>query len=172
MSEPIKSPRLSVKALIYGRGPRAGQVLVIHKRMDQDGDFFLFPGGGQNHGESAAEALLRECREELGAEVRLGRLRFVRDYIARHHSFAHLQPGFHAVDLFFEAELIGEADYGRATETDNRQIGLAWLSLAELPSLPVYPRRVAEILSQEFLQGRTSGPRPVFSGLHYLGDVN
>ena len=33
-----------------------------------------FPGGGINFGESPEEALLRECREELGCKVRITKL--------------------------------------------------------------------------------------------------
>ena len=39
--------------------------------------FYLCPGGGQDHGEDAYEALRRECREEIGCDVVVGELAFV-----------------------------------------------------------------------------------------------
>ncbi len=83
----MRSVRLSVKAIII----REGRLLVLRCR-DQSGVWYVLPGGGQMAGETLDQALKRECLEELGCEIRMGPLRFVRDYIAWHHEFAATNP--------------------------------------------------------------------------------
>ena len=55
--------RVSVKGLIYDDG----KLLFVRERSNT----WDLPGGGLEHGESIAEALRRECREELGAEIEI-----------------------------------------------------------------------------------------------------
>ena len=78
-----KKVRVSVKALIM----EEGQVLC-NKYQKNGHVYYGLPGGGQNLGEPLPIALKRECLEEISTEVEVGRLRFVRDYIAQNHEFA------------------------------------------------------------------------------------
>ena len=55
--------RVSIKGLIYDDG----KLLFVRERSDT----WDLPGGGLEHGEGIAEALRRECREELGAEIEI-----------------------------------------------------------------------------------------------------
>lgn len=55
--------RVSVKGLIYD----SEKLLFVRERSDT----WDLPGGGLEHGEGIAEALRRECREELGAEIEI-----------------------------------------------------------------------------------------------------
>jgi 8-oxo-dGTP diphosphatase len=146
--------RLSVKAIII----REGRLLVLRCR-DSKGVWYLLPGGGQEVGETLDQALRRECLEELGCEVRMGPLRFIRDYIARNHEFAATDPDTHAVELMFECDL--ESEPSLATKPDAMQEGFAWLELTKVPGSRLYPR----ILEKELC----SAPR---NGVLYLGDVN
>jgi len=68
----IPGVRLSVKAIIV----REGRLLVL-KCRDQQGFWYVLPGGGQQVGETLDQALRRECLEELGCMpgVRLLRVR-------------------------------------------------------------------------------------------------
>ena len=68
----MKSPRVSARALIL-----RGNSLLAIRAKDAHGEFFVLPGGGQNHGETLPEALLRECREELGVEIEGVRINLV-----------------------------------------------------------------------------------------------
>ena len=61
----MSSPRIGVKALVV----RDGHVLMNEVRTARGEVLFGPPGGGQEHGESQAEALVRECREEIGAGI-------------------------------------------------------------------------------------------------------
>ena len=68
----------SAKAIIIENGA----ILLIRYRDSTEmglGDWYSLPGGRQRFGETVAEALVRECREEIGAEVRPQRLHFVRE---------------------------------------------------------------------------------------------
>ena len=56
--------RVSVKGLIHDNN---GKLLFVRERSDT----WDLPGGGLEHGEGIAEALRRECREELGAEIEI-----------------------------------------------------------------------------------------------------
>lgn len=154
----MPSVRTSAKAIII----RDGKLLVTRNR-DADGDWFLLPGGGQNHGESLDAALKRECREEIGADVKVGRLVLVRDYIGVNHEFASEQSHVHQLDLMFECELAEGADPGQGSEPDAYQTGVAWLPLTELAGLRLYPLAIRNLLS--------SWSRSPASNV-YLGDVN
>ena len=70
--------RNSAKAVIV----KDGNLLAL-KMQENNSTYYILPGGGQEHGENLHQALVRECKEELGAEVEIGDLIFVREYIGR-----------------------------------------------------------------------------------------
>lgn len=69
--------RNSAKALIL----RDGSLLTTMAETRSDGTYYVLPGGGQEAGETLAEAVVRECREELGAEVAVERLLYIRERV-------------------------------------------------------------------------------------------
>jgi 8-oxo-dGTP diphosphatase len=146
--------RSSVKAIVI----RDDALLVLRCR-DDDGDRFILPGGGQEVGETVHEALHRECLEELGCSVTIGRMRFIRDYIARHHEFADVDGDAQQVELMFECALESEPDV--ATVADKAQVGHTWLGVADLSTHRLYPRSLAAHL----------GRRPRSEAV-YLGDCD
>jgi ADP-ribose pyrophosphatase YjhB (NUDIX family) len=151
----VKPIRLSIKAIVL----RDGQLLTV-KNRDRLGDWHMLPGGGQEWGEPLDAALRRECIEEIGCAVKLGRLRFVRDYIAKHHEFAKTDGDVHQVELMFECNLESEPSMG--TNPDSMQTGIEWLPLASLSTCRLYPAVLKDLLLR-------SDPG---SGTLYLGDVN
>ena len=149
--------RVSAKAIVV----QDGRILLVRNR-DADGEWYCLPGGGQAHGEALADALQRECLEETGCPVLVGRVLFVRDYIAAHHEFAHQDAGAHQVEIMFECHLPPGSAPQLGDDPDGMQTGVAWVALSALSACRFYPRAVADVLAAGI---PTAGAR-------YLGDVN
>ncbi|MGW4412727.1 NUDIX hydrolase [Nonomuraea sp. NPDC004702] len=91
------------------------------------------PGGGVEHGEHPADAVVREVHEETGYLVKVVRLLGV-------HSNVWLSPDaeIHATNLLYEVAVVGGF---LQNETGGSSDQAAWISLAELPE-----RRRTELL--------------------------
>src|SRR5438045_1622965 len=128
--------RNSAKAIIV----RDGRLLVTVNRHDNGEEFYILPGGGQNFGETLHETLQRECLEEIGVNVDIRDLAFIREYIGKHHEFAHFDGHVHQVEFMFLCTLKKEAPFVRqGALPDPKQSGVKWLLLTELETAPFYP---------------------------------
>ena len=67
----------------------------------ETGDWYALPGGGQEPEETLADCVARECREELGVDVRVGALLFVRDHIVANHDFSYVDEAPHQLEHLF-----------------------------------------------------------------------
>jgi ADP-ribose pyrophosphatase YjhB (NUDIX family) len=141
-SEPTKRPRVSARALIV----RERKVLLSCYE-DAVGPWYVLPGGGQRNRETLRTCLAREVKEEASVAVRVGRLRWVREFISANHPTATFDPDLHQVEITFECEQIddGEAQLGEVP--DEGQTGLCWIPIAELPVIRFFPTAVAAILN-------------------------
>ena len=153
----MKHIRNSAKAIIIRDG-----CLLLTRNVDSDGDWYIPPGGGQHYGETLHDALRRECQEEIGTSVRIGSLRWVREYLGKNHEFAEEDGDAHQVEFWFECAV--DADYvpqmGHTIDTD--QTGVNWLPITDLEQYRLYPKILKTILAKGM------GEEP----LTYLGDVN
>jgi len=154
----MKPIRTAGRAIVIDEGR-----LLVTVNRDKQGTFYLLPGGGQHHGETLADSLVRECREETGAAVEVGDLLFVRDYIGAHHEFKNSEPEIHQIELMFRCRLLpGEAPRNGSVP-DSWQTGVTWIPLSELPATRFYPAAlVPHLLALRDGAGATV----------YLGDIN
>ncbi len=136
--------RTSARGLIW----RAGKVLVTRNR-DEIGDWFVLPGGGQHCGEDLTATCQRECLEEVGLVVEVGRLVFVREIIADNHQNTTMLPdGFHQLECVFLCRMVDEnAEPCLGVEPDTPQTGTAWLSPAELGTERFFPQAMVPQLA-------------------------
>lgn len=149
-----KVHRISAKAIVVDDD----RILLI-KKADADGDYYILPGGGQEHGETLFQTLIREVKEETGYSIQPKDLVFVRDYIGANHEFAKDSSHFHQVELYFEASLMRDG-HSEAYLLDDGQIGVEWLPAVEIQKHRVYPLSLREVI------GVRKAPK------RYLGDVN
>jgi 8-oxo-dGTP diphosphatase len=115
-------PRKLVVAALVREGTR---VLVSRRRADQAMPLLWeFPGGKVEPGEAPEAALAREVREELGCEVRVGRIHEV---------------VFHAYDDFDLYMLVYACTITAGEPAPVEVAEVAWVEAARLPSLDLLP---------------------------------
>ncbi|GAA1917950.1 NUDIX domain-containing protein [Nocardioides marmoribigeumensis] len=153
---PTGRVRPAIKALIVRDG-----ALLVTVNSHWTPLFYLLPGGGQQFGESMREACARECREEVGVDVTVGEVAFVRDYIGSRHEFAAQDSHYHQIEIAFWATLAPGAEPVQGPVGDSFQTGIRWLPLDELDDAPLWPQALKGWLAAD------PADRPV-----YLGDVN
>ena len=149
--------RTAARALIL-----LDQKVLAIKMRDRTGVFYILPGGGQNHGETLREGLRRECFEEIGTEVEVGELLYVREYIGKNHEFRNTHHAFHQVENVFRCSLPNPDGIGAGTKHDKKQVGVEWVPLEDLPNRRFLP----EVIKPFFKDGSFD------VGTNYLGDVN
>jgi ADP-ribose pyrophosphatase YjhB (NUDIX family) len=151
--------RTAAKAIII----HDGKLLAVKMQGEQD-VFYLLPGGGQEHGENLHETLKRECVEEAGVEVEVGELRFVRDYVEKHHK-PESERDFHQVEFLFQCKLTSKpSEAKQGIVPDDRQIGVEWIELDDVMDFPLYPLTIRPLLMRV--------PDKYAKLPVYLGDIN
>lgn len=149
--------RNSAKAVII-----EDERILLTKNQDHLGVFYLLPGGGQRFGETLRDAVRRECREEIRADVEVREIRFVREYIGKNHEFADADNGVHQVEYMFSCALAPGETPGTGPEPDGMQIGVEWIELKNLAEHRLYPDCLRALLSEKRDE----------SSCLYLGDCN
>ena len=149
--------RNSAKAYIV-RGDR----LLLVKCVDAHGAWYTLPGGGMNPGETLHEALRRECREEIGAEIVIRDLIAIREYIAPNHEFANFDACDHQIEFMFACRVAEDYVPARGHDADSAQTGVVWMPLESVESVRLYPMAMRSFFARP---GEMAGCR-------YFGDIN
>ncbi len=153
----IRPIRTAARAVIISDGK-----LLVTKMRDHRGIYYILPGGGQRPGETLCETVRRECLEEVGVEVEVGRLLYVREYIGKNHNFSPRHARFHQLEHVFLCSVADPHAPSPGTGLDNHQVGIAWLALDNLEPIRFYPDSI-----KRFFTDRNVQVEPL-----YLGDCN
>ena len=115
---------------------RAGKVL-LHTSSDESG--YSIPGGHVSFGEDTRAALIREFREELGVEVRVGALRWIgENFFPMRGEPCHQICFYYEVypgDALPEGAFDGIEAYGQTERT----LSFRWVPLDQVGELNLYP---------------------------------
>ena len=127
--------RLRASAVIVHNG----SLLLVHRIKDGN-EYYVFPGGGIEAGETPEEAVVRELREEAGITAavvkRLGELPL--PDIGQHMHLLQCSVG--------EAGQSAVWQEGHK-QTDANFYELAWVPVQELGSLPLRPKQAAPFVT-------------------------
>jgi len=140
---------------------RAGIVLIeddkvaLIERHRAGLDYFVFPGGGVDEGETPEQAAIRETLEELGVEV------VIKQKVAEIHFGQSTQ-------LYFLVERVG-GEFGTGTgeeftdsDPGDPQEGIyvpIWMPMDELPRhRNIYPSELAKLVAQSRTSGWSNEP--------------
>jgi 8-oxo-dGTP pyrophosphatase MutT (NUDIX family) len=129
---------------------RDGRVLM-HRSATQD--VWYLPGGTGEFGETARETLVRELREELGVEARVGRLLWMVE-----HFFELRSRRWHQLGWYFEAELPEDCDAVRLESWEAEQpegtVIFRWVPIDDVGALVHLPGFLATALREPFGEPR------------------
>ena len=138
----------SIRPIALGLIRRRGQILVFEGHDDFKDETYYRPlGGGVEFGERSDEALKREFREELDADVKVGELLGVLENV-----FAWRGNPGHEIAFVYAAEFIDPELYAK----DEMKIlddpaTARWVDLDDFKSGDkiLYPNGLTELLSSE-----------------------
>lgn len=118
--------------------------LLTIERFKDGETYWVFPGGGVENGESYQQALMRECKEELGVDVEVLELMF-------ENSFVHKEDG-EQVEFFYRCNIIGgELGTGDGPECQENfgyegTRELRWLNIENLNDSNIKPMEIKSML--------------------------
>jgi len=111
---------------------------------------FAFPGGHVEFGESNADTLIREFREEIGANISVGDLKWVAEIF-----FPWGDRPCHQICLYYmvqihNPELLSRRVFLAKEHMEGRSFDLEfhWVPLDEVEKLEVYPVQAARLLKK------------------------
>lgn len=152
----MSTPRLAVKALIV----RDRSILMNRYVHPTGREMFELPGGGQEHGEDQPSALIRECREEIGARIEVHQVACLFELMTERslRDDSPIAP-FHQVNVAYWCGLAEGEEPREGTAPDRHQSGTAWLPLDRLGEHDVQPPALARWLAAD------PGVRPISLGV-------
>lgn len=127
---------------------REGKVLL--QTTTGEDRSFAFPGGHAAFGETNAETLIREFREEIGADIRVGELKWVAEVF-----FPWGSKPCHQICLYYMVEITDDTTpregifLGRE-QMEGRKFDLEfhWVPLEEAKDYEIYPIQCRELLGK------------------------
>jgi 8-oxo-dGTP pyrophosphatase MutT (NUDIX family) len=115
--------------------------LLSIRREKENETYWIFPGGGVEGDENDQEALIRECKEELGVEVEVGEF-FAKDIF--------YWKGIPEDSLFYKCKVLcGELGSGCGPEYENKLYyegthDIEWLNIFDLKNIDLRPHLVRD----------------------------
>lgn len=109
-----------------------GKVLLIHRKNEKE--FYVFPGGGVEEGETVEQAILRELMEETSITVRINKILEHKIYDDRTENYAYL------CDYISGEPHLAENSPEKIEMKDGVEYyNPVWIDIKDLENLTVWP---------------------------------
>lgn len=154
--ELIPGIRNGVRAVII----RDDHLLLLRKEYEDGSVRYVLPGGSQDLGETLENALKRECREEIGEEVKLSELIYLADFFKPRGT--EPQTFRHQVEYFFSCSVPDSYEARNGFRPDRHQVNVEWRPVQKLNEINLFPSSLASLLPNHELSAQTV----------YLGEIS
>ena len=117
---------------------RDGKLLV---QRDRDGQEYALPGGHVKIGETTVDGLIREYKEETGADIQVGKLLWTEECFWEWNGrAAHNFAFYYRIDDHSSIPDTGEF----ISHKDNCNVVLGWMPIEEIHNVIIYPEFLKE----------------------------
>lgn len=130
---------------VAGIAVQNGKVLL---QKPTNEDFYAFPGGHVEFGETNEETLIREFKEEIGADIKVEDLQWVAEVF-----FPWGENPCHQICLYYAIEITNESIpkdgmFMAKEHIEDRDFDLEfhWIPIERLSEIEVYPEKAKELL--------------------------
>ncbi|TDT70474.1 NUDIX domain-containing protein [Hypnocyclicus thermotrophus] len=116
--------------------------LCLIKRIKNENEYYVFPGGGIKKKEKGKQAVIREVKEELGIDVRVIKKMYK-------YKFGETKEKYYLCEY-----IDGEYGSGNAKEFNNYFKGKYIVTMIDkkyIPSYLIYPKEIKEKIIKDFL---------------------
>jgi len=134
------TPKVDVRGAVF----QAHRVLLVRERSD---GLWTLPGGWADVGESPAEAVVREIREESGFETQVCKLVALYD----RNKHAHPPMLFHVYKAFFLCDLVGGSASPSLETSEVAFFG--WKDISHLSTARVTVRQIERLFAHHANRG-------------------
>ena len=139
MEETLR-PRVRVAGILIENN----KILLI-EHLKKNKKYWLVPGGGVDWGESTAEALIREYKEETNLDITVEKFLFLSETIAN-------DKKKHVINLYFQIKIIKNSIYNMKLGDERNLTDLKFITKEEIENIKLYPNiktQLIQLLNEE-----------------------
>ncbi|MGB8346057.1 MAG: NUDIX domain-containing protein [Ktedonobacteraceae bacterium] len=125
--------------------------ILLMRRSHNEREYYTFPGGGVEIGETIEEAVIREILEETSISVSIKRLLYHHDLIGDSDHFFY-ECAYLSGDLALGGEELEKTKQGDIHEP-------LWIPLSALPKMILYPLEVRDWILEDATSGFQHEPK-------------
>ncbi|MFA5358557.1 MAG: NUDIX domain-containing protein [Patescibacteria group bacterium] len=131
---------------------KGDEVLLMFRRKNGK-EYFTFPGGGVEDGESVEQATIREIKEETTLDIKIEKLLY-------HHIYDNKQEQFFYLCSYLSGDPRLSSDSIEAQRlSDDNFYQPQWHKITDLPQMLVYPLEIRDWLVEDIKNGFTNTPK-------------